>query len=442
MSTTGCAGIPFKRSRIMDDVVPRQQVNSITSYLDASMVYGSDKARADYLRTKTSGLMKTSMDGKLLPKNDGGLPNEPSGDPNLFLGGDVRANEQAGLTAMHTLFVREHNRLAKLIKAKYPEAEDEDIYQLARKLVACTIQKITYAEFLPALLGPLAPNPDDYSHVPSTDARVANEFSTFAYRFGHSMLSPDIALGDANGHIIGTEQLRNIFFRPDYVTPEKVDQLVIGFSTKVAEEVDARVIEDIRSFLFHTHTSNAQTSCMDLAALNIQRGRDHGIHTCKTLWNEIMNRDLCTFDQLTPDSDVQAALRLAYPKPDDSATCDNVDEVDAWVCGLAEKHVPGASVGELNGKIIKDQFERIMKADPYFYKWDKYVNEKKDALKDIWDMDTVTLAKVIQENTNSNINPGKNVFFVGGGHAGGDPHFKSFGGEYFGTFIAYECCFV
>ncbi len=74
----------------------------------------------------------------------------------MFLAGDIRANEQVGLTSVHTLFMREHNRLADLIKAVDPGLSDEDIYQKARKIVGAQMQIITYNEFLPALLGDAA----------------------------------------------------------------------------------------------------------------------------------------------------------------------------------------------------------------------------------------------------------------------------------------------
>ena len=101
-----------------------------------------------------------------MPKNVDGLENA-GGDGTdasaFFLAGDIRANEQIGLTAMHTLFVREHNLLCDDINATYPGADPEQQYQLARKIVGAEIQVITYKEFLPALLGPMAPDLDGYS---------------------------------------------------------------------------------------------------------------------------------------------------------------------------------------------------------------------------------------------------------------------------------------
>ncbi len=130
----------------------RQQINDITSYLDASMVYGSDATRADVLREHVGGRLRTGS-GNLLPLNTFGQPNGTAGQPDdqFYLAGDVRANEQVGLTAVHTLLMREHNRLADQI-ASTIGGTDEEIYQRARKLVGAEIQVITYNEFLPALL--------------------------------------------------------------------------------------------------------------------------------------------------------------------------------------------------------------------------------------------------------------------------------------------------
>ena len=98
-----------------------------------------------------------------MPKNVDGEENAGGTGSEFFLAGDIRANEQIGLTAMHTLFVREHNLLCDDIIATFPAADVEQQYQLARKIVGAEIQVITYKEFLPALLGPMAPDVDGYS---------------------------------------------------------------------------------------------------------------------------------------------------------------------------------------------------------------------------------------------------------------------------------------
>ena len=88
---------------------PRQQVNQITAYIDASNVYGSDAAYgqigcAPMTDRANSKLLTHGLLGDLLPFNDGTQTNDGGPSTNLFVAGDIRANEQVGLTAMHTLF--------------------------------------------------------------------------------------------------------------------------------------------------------------------------------------------------------------------------------------------------------------------------------------------------------------------------------------------------
>ena len=145
--------LTFNRSIYEQNTLPREQLNEITGWIDASNVYGSDEERANALRKLNgSGKLKTSKRG-LLPFNTAGLSNAGGNSETLFLAGDVRANEQIGLTVMHTLFVREHNRLAKKIKRNKPHLSGDEIYLRARRIVAAQMQVITYNEFLPVLLG-------------------------------------------------------------------------------------------------------------------------------------------------------------------------------------------------------------------------------------------------------------------------------------------------
>ena len=178
---------------------PRQQLNEITGWIDASNVYGSDPERATALRTNDgTGQLRTSA-GNLLPFNTDGLANAGGNSNTLFLAGDVRANEQVGLTAMHTLFVREHNRLAAQIAGRDPSFDGEQLYQQARRLVVAFIQVITYREFLPVLLGPNSIG-GYQGYNPNLDASIMNAFSAASYRMGHSLLSPQLLRLDANGN--------------------------------------------------------------------------------------------------------------------------------------------------------------------------------------------------------------------------------------------------
>src|SRR5262249_9745841 len=119
-------------------------------------------------------------------------------DDQLFAAGDIRANENIELTSLHTLFVREHNRLAGLIAGANPGASDDFIYDRARAIVGAEIQVITYTQWIPTLLG------DDALSTYTTyktdvDPGIKNEFSTALFRLGHSMLGDDVEFLDNNG---------------------------------------------------------------------------------------------------------------------------------------------------------------------------------------------------------------------------------------------------
>src|SRR5262245_54840987 len=177
--------IPMTRSNFTTINGIRQQTNAITTWIDASMVYGSDATRAAALRTNSgSGAKLVTSAGNLPGFNTVGLPNDNSGTSpanQLFLCGDVRANENAGLLAMHTLFVREHNRLVDLISVQQPALSNEQEYQLARKIVGAEMQVVTYKEFLPALLGSAnAPSASAYSYDPQENASITQSFAVAA----------------------------------------------------------------------------------------------------------------------------------------------------------------------------------------------------------------------------------------------------------------------
>ncbi len=271
--------IPFSRSGYDSEAgengVPREQINEITAFLDASMVYGSDEDRADYLRGE-GGKLKVS-DNDLLPYNDAGNPFPNAGGPSseLFLAGDVRANENVVLTSLHTLFVHEHNRWVDIISEKYPYYDAETLYQEAKIFVEAQIQSITYNDFLPILIGPDALS--EYTGYQSdVDPQIANIFATAAYRLGHTMFSTQVHRVDEDGDEseYGHLALQDAFFRPDKLSSEGgINPILRGLGIDEHETIDLAIISDVRNFLFGSPGEGG----LDLGSLNIQRGRDHGL---------------------------------------------------------------------------------------------------------------------------------------------------------------------
>ena len=328
----------------------RQQFNEITAFVDGSNVYGSDLETSQRLRgDNTNGRMATLSDQGFF------LPLKEDTDGMEFDAGDIRSSEQTGLSCMHTLFVREHNRIATEIEANNPGMDGELIFQLARKEVYSILQSITYNEWLPALLGPdnlLAPY-EGYDS--SVSPNIANEFSTAAFRFGHSMLNNQLLLRSDKGAPIagGALLLKDAFFDANILLNFDLEPFLKGLATQQAQELDQHAISSIRNFLFGGNGNG-----FDLASLNIQRGRDHGLPDFNTIRIAYGLPALNSFAELNPDVLLQAQLSSVY---------DSIDQLDPWVGFLAEEHASNSSLGPTAIAVIKDQFERIRDGDRFWY---------------------------------------------------------------------------
>lgn len=389
---TGHEIMALNRSAYNDAGGVRQQINGITAYIDASQVYGSDAARARALRTLDgTGRLKASA-GNMLPLNTGGLANIPPGDT-AYVAGDIRVNEQVGLTAIQTLFLREHNFQANEARRRNPTWSDEQIYQHARAIVGAEMQAITYREFLPVLLGPNALRPYN-GYQPRVNAGIENVFATAAYRLGHSLLSPNLLRLGANRQPIaqGNLPLASAFFNQAAVSGLGIEPYLRGLATQRAQELDNQLVDGLRNFLFGPPGAGG----FDLASLNIQRGRDHGLPSYNQLRADLGLPKVQRFDQISTNRTVQERLASVYT---------SVDDVDAWVGGLAEDHIPGAMVGETFFLILRDQFERLRDGDRFWH--ESYLPA--DLLRQVR---ATTLAQIIRRNTTIRAEIQDNVFLA------------------------------
>lgn len=375
---------------------PREQDNEITSWIDGSMVYGSDQERAEALRVgPTSPFLKTS-DGNLLPFNEDSLINANGfvQDPTqLFLAGDIRANEQLALAVMHTLFMREHNRMAAELQADFPSRSADEIFEAARRLVVAQIQIITFEEWLPALVGAGAIPP--YSgYKPDVNPTIYNEFSAAAFRLGHSMLNEQLLRLDASGQVIdgGHLDLSAAFFTaPMFLRSETdIDPILRGLATQRHQALDETIVNDLRNFLFGAPGDGG----LDLASLNIQRGRDHGLPDYNSMRVAMGLSAVTSFDQISSDPDTVSALSSTYA---------TVDDIDLWVGGLSEDPVGNSQLGPLFQRIIVRQFTELRDGDRFWYERDLQPPE----------MDRVrgtSLARIIRRNTSIGDELQDNVF--------------------------------
>ena len=405
---TGNVLIPMRRSLAVagtgdSPLNPRQHANAITAFVDGSNVYGSDQGRADWLRTFSGGKLKTSPGG-LLPYNtldltadgdvDPAAPHMDNANPyvtKLFVAGDVRANENVLLLTLHTLFLREHNRLCDVIAAADPSLDDEAIYQRARKLNGAIMQSIVYREWLPAMGVDLPPYA---GYDPTVDASIANEFAAAAFRMGHTLLSGVIRRLNPDGtpHPDGHLSLKDAFFNPAMLAASGgLEPFVKGMAEQTQQSFDARLVDDVRNFLFGPPGRGG----LDLAAINIMRGRERGLPDYNALRQALGLPAVAAWSDVVTDPAVIAQLDSAYAGPGDA---------DAWVGMLAEDAMPGKLFGPTVTAALTRQFAALRDGDRYFYLNDTALDEDLCAV-----VGSTRLSDVIRRNTDVDIMQG-NVF--------------------------------
>ncbi|MFK7978886.1 MAG: peroxidase family protein [Saprospiraceae bacterium] len=376
-----------------DENNPREHFNEITAWLDASCVYGSDAFRANWLRTFEDGKLKVS-EGNLLPFNtESGEFNNPVyvDAPNmaddvgratrLFVAGDVRANENVLLTAYHTLFVREHNRLCEELILQHPDWQDEQIYQHARKIVGGILQRITFDEWLPAMGVNLATY---RGYDSSADPSIFNGFSGAAFRLGHTLLSGDILVMDAEGNerAEGPLALRDAFFNPNALIDNGgLDPFFRGMGAQMQQQFDAKIVDDVRNFLFGPPGAGGT----DLASININRGRERGLPDFNSYRSALGLTPYRSFREMNDNSAVIEALQSNYS---------SVDDIDPWVGMLAEKHMPDALFGETVRAFLHLQFSVLRDGDRFYYENDRSLStEEKN------NISATTMRDVVMRNT-------------------------------------------
>ncbi|KAK3266519.1 hypothetical protein CYMTET_24859 [Cymbomonas tetramitiformis] len=514
----------------------REQLNGITSYIDASQVYGSDQGHADALRERASA--RSSRRGRLrvcdekclrrvlaqrgLPEDlaaglgdfppfdlnakggEGGgdaegeddaacsggmseaeegaescdLPGATRGTDGTSAGGtcnatcsgrkkatsgncggqlpcfsvgDVRGNENIGLTSLQTLFLREHNRLAGMLAELNPIWSDEEVYQEARKIVGAEMQILTYKEYYPANMGIGSSHvieedtPLDHLRCPhdvpgeeppggakkglfgnkdscdwyDQDERgdTTNEFSTAGFRLGHTQVGEAFERyaerndGGLRQHPHGHVAMRHAFFNSSKILLEGgIEPIFHGLANQDNHGHDAKLTYDLGGHLFGPPGPKG----LDLVALNIQRGRDHGLPTFNEFRRYYHLPTFSTFSEaeherirlqgmntfLSPkhayQKEVLSALNVIYRG--------DAEKLDAWVGLLAEMRLPRWEWGITLTKLLADQFKRYRNGDRLF--WTNsgvFTSQQREALSHL------TLAGIICANTNiQHIQP--NVF--------------------------------
>ena len=267
--------------------------------------------------------------------------------------GDIRADENIALHSMHTIWVREHNRIAKILKGMNPVWTDQKLYDVARKITSAVWQHIVYQEYIPLL----TTLPAYTGYKPNTNPTVSNTFATAAFRYGHSLVPNEFPQLDKGfNHKADPITLQEAFYNRAIIDENGIEPTMFGLVANTSNNVDDGFAHSIARKLFVAVGSD---DYLDLTALNIQRGRDHGLPGYNVY------RKKCGFAKATWEnldsimvSGVAAKFRSIYESPDD---------IDIFAGGISEKHIGSLEVGETFNCVFSQQFGAIRDGDRFYY---------------------------------------------------------------------------
>lgn len=362
-------------SVFFNTVSPRQQLNALTAFIDASNVYGNNDRASGFLRDLSSdrGLLREGpyVDNRaMLPFDDGTLHHldcqieHSQRHVPCFMTGDPRANEQIALTAMHTLMLREHNRIATILYRVNPQWDGNKLFHEARKILGAQFQHITYKHWLPKVIGPtgMARIGPYEGYKPDVEPSIANEFAVAALRFGHTLVQPVIFRLNESFHETehGHLPLHRAFFSPYRLVEEGgIDPLLRGLFARAAKK--RMPGEFFNSELTERLFTMANSIGQDLASLNVQRGRDHAIQ----FYNDY--RVLCGLSRANTFEDLREEIQHRATREKLQALYGHPDNIDLFIGGLSESLVEGAKVGPTFLCILADQFKRLRDGDRFWY---------------------------------------------------------------------------
>ena len=390
---------------------PREQFNALTHYIDASNVYGSTDEVARALREEVGGRLRV------------GPPHSPEAKPSLplfsraqleaacpinltfcppnntkcYVAGDIRVNEHIALTIMHTIWLREHNRIVAELASLDSTWTDEELYQTARKIIGGVMQKIVFEDYLPEVLGRATVERFILGGVngfeSTVDPRIPNSYATAAFRYGHSLIRPDFArLGPGYKPIAaGSLNLSDSFFNPSqYNTSEGTDPILRGLLSQNARRSDEFLNPIITNALFRT----ADNLGRDLGALNINRGRDHGLAPY-LVWREFCIKFYKEFNiSVTPE------FRSQLTKLQLLRTYGSLESVDLFPGGMAEAPFTYGGTSSIIGPtfacIFINSYRALSRGDRFFYRGDAAFTDAQRA-----EVQKSSLSRVICDNSDS-----------------------------------------
>lgn len=357
----------------------REQLNLINSFIDASTVYGNSENENNELRAFTGGFLLTSdgveTEKPYLPSNEEVCSADGDDSVKCFHSGDDRTTENLGLTGIHTVFLREHNRIAAQLAVLNQNWDDEKLFFETRKIIIGILQHIVYDQYVPAVIGReiaasygLTPTTDGSFYTgynSSVNPQLTSEFATAAMRYGHSLISNHYHRYNTNNELIDEElSFSDINFKSEEAYNKDkggIDSIVMGLINTLSAKVDLSIASDLQNKLMDTPGGDL----FDLAAFNINRGRDHGLQPYAKYVEYCTGKKLESFDDLEAlgvDEKKRGRLSRDY---------ESVNDIDLWIGGLAEEPADDAEADTITGPtftcIIGEQFRDLKNGDRFYY---------------------------------------------------------------------------
>eukprot|EP00892_Ulva_mutabilis_P005800 jgi/Ulvmu1/3592/UM017_0004.1 len=351
----------------------RNSLNVHTPIIDAGPIYGSDEQYLQGTLREPDTCFMRSAEGGFLPLTTAA---DDTGRFR-FLAGDVRVSENAFLATMHIVWLREHNRLCDAVNADPANARmSEDAkFDLVRDVVIAKFQQVVLTEFLPAL--GITQRDLETAEGMVRSSGISVEFS-IAYRLGHDLIGNDVGGIDLTGafnaedfytQMEGSADTPSVTYKDN--AESSVANVMAALSTSTANEIDGRLSDALRNFLF------GRSEGQDLAGRNIFRSRELGLPTYA---------GMAECFGITPDATIEA------------------ETPDAWLGLLREPKAAGTVLPPTLRAVLVEQFHRSFFGPRGFY-WRTIPRRVGRFLSEV---ESSTFARIITANSNARVSG--NVF--------------------------------
>lgn len=280
--------------------------------------------------------------------------------------GSGTANQHPLLNIIFGLFYRHHNRIATRLAQINPHWDDERLYQETRNIVIAQIQAVTFKEYMPLTIGNdmmkrfhldmLTKEGEYTTYDENLNPTMRNEFGTAVWRFGHTLIQGNLPHA-TNDRTLTYSKLRDQFFHPKALYQGQFDPMLRGMTYSPMGAFDPELPDDVRNHLYKRfNVSFGQ----DLASLNIQRGRDHGVRGYIDYVYLCHNDVITSFKQLEKYISKERLQRL-------ESIYTHVSDIDLWTAGIAETPLSGAVVGPTFACLMGIQWHDTKFGDRFYF---------------------------------------------------------------------------